>query len=110
MQSATLKMKSESGLSERRFGIIFMLFKLAGIPLDTHSESRLKSVYNITSAVFFYLVCVSCFMDIYVNRINLQELMRSIRVCISFIIVMVIDISFRYVKLNQPAELYANQL
>jgi hypothetical protein len=110
LKSVSLKMKSESDLSQRSFGTILLLFKLAGIPLDTHSVSRFQSVYNITAAVCYYVTCVSCFMDLYVNRNNFEQFIKSIRVCLSMIIVTVTDIFFRYVKLNQPAELYSNQL
>jgi hypothetical protein len=114
MKSITQKTKSdklqESDLSQRRFGTIMLLFKLAGIPLNTHSVSRVQSVYNITSAVCYYVTCVSCFMDLYVNRNNLEDLMRSIRLCLSMIIITMIHTFFRYLKVNQPAELYSNQL
>jgi hypothetical protein len=102
MRFLTQKMKSdklqESDLSQRRFGTILLLFKLAGIPLN--SVSRVQSVYNITSAVCYYVTCVSCFMDLYVNRNNFEELMKSIGLCLSITFVMVIDIFFRYLKLR----------
>jgi hypothetical protein len=94
--SVTLKMRSESDLSERRFGTILLLFKLAGIPLNTRSVSRIQSVYNITAAVCYYVTCASCFMDLYVNRNDVVELMKSIRVCLSMTFATVTDIFFRY--------------
>jgi hypothetical protein len=100
MKSVTLKMKSEGDLSQRRFGTILLLFKLAGIPLNTHSVSRLQSVYNITAAVCYYVTVASCFMDLHVNRNNVEELMMGIRLCLSIAFVTVIDIFFRYLKLN----------
>jgi hypothetical protein len=93
-------MKSESDLSQRRFGTILLLFKLAGIPLDTHSVSRVQSVYNIIAVACHYVTVVSCFMDIYVNRNNFEQFIKSIRLCLAMIIVTVTDIFFRYVKLK----------
>jgi hypothetical protein len=103
MKSVTQKVRSdevqESDRSERRFGTILLLFKMAGIPLDTHSVSRVQSVYNITTAACHYVTVVSCFMDVYVNRNNFEELVKSIRLCLSMTFVTVIDTFFRYLKL-----------
>jgi hypothetical protein len=85
----------ESGLTQRRFGTILFFFKMAGIPLTTRPVSRAQSVYNITTAVCMYLTCASCFMDIYVGRDDYAELMKSIRLCLSVTVVVVMDISFR---------------
>jgi hypothetical protein len=90
----------ESDRSQRRFGIILLLFQLAGIPLNTCSASRVQSVYNITIAACHYFTCVSCFMDVYVNKNNFEELVKSIRLCLSMTFVTVIDIFFRYLKLK----------
>jgi hypothetical protein len=98
MKSVTLK--NESGRSQHRFGTILLLFKLAGIPLDTHSASRVKSVYNVTTAVNYYVTVASCFMDLHVNRNNFEELMKSIRLCLAMAFITVIDIFFRYLKLK----------
>jgi hypothetical protein len=95
MKSVSLKMNSERGLSQRRFGTILLLFKLAGIPLDTHSVSRVQSVYNITSAAFHYVTAVSCFMDVYVNRNNFVQFIKSIRLGLSMTLVTVFDIFIR---------------
>jgi hypothetical protein len=97
----------ESGLSERRFGTILLLFKLAGIPLNTCSVSRIQSVYNITTAMCYYVTCASCFMDLYVNIDNFEVLMRSIRLCLSMIFIIVIDIFFRYLKLKSTVHNYS---
>jgi hypothetical protein len=47
------------------------------------------------SAVCYYVTCVSCLMDIHVNRDNFEELMKIIRLCLSMAFVTVIDIFFR---------------
>jgi hypothetical protein len=93
-------MKSESGLSERRFGTILLLFKMAGIPLDTRSVSRVQILYNIMSAVCYYVTVASCFMDLYVNRNNVEGLTKSIRLCLAMAFITVIDNFFRYLKLK----------
>jgi hypothetical protein len=102
MRALTQNMETDkphgSGLSERRFGIILLLFKIAGIPLNTHSVSILQSLYNITTAACHYVTCASCFMDLYVNINNLEELVKSIRLCLSMTFITVIDIFFRYLK------------
>jgi hypothetical protein len=91
-------MKSESGLSQRRFGTIMLLFKLAGIPLDRHSVSRIQSLYNIIAAVCYHVTVASSFMDVYVNRNNFQLQMNSIRVCLGLTVIAVMDIFYRYLK------------
>ncbi|XP_023717009.1 odorant receptor 2a [Cryptotermes secundus] len=96
MECVTLK--SERDLSQRRFGTILLLFKLTGIPLNTYSVSRVQSVHNITSAVCYYVTVASSFMDVYVNRNNFEEVMKSIRVFLAIIFVTVMDISFRFRK------------
>jgi hypothetical protein len=104
MKSVTQNVKSdklqESDLSQRRFGTILLLFKLAGIPLNTHSVSGARSVYSVTTAACHYFTCVSCFMDVYVNRNDFEELVKSIRLCLSMTFVTVLDIFFRYLKLT----------
>jgi hypothetical protein len=97
----------ESGLSKRRFGTILLLFKLAGSPLNTCSVSRIQSVYNITAAVCYYVTVASCFMDLYVNRNNFEEFMKSIRLCFSVTFVTVIDIFFRYLKFKSTLYNYS---
>jgi hypothetical protein len=100
LKSVSLKMKSERDLSQRRFGTILLLFKLAGIPLNTYSVSRVQSIYNIITAVCYYVTVSSSFMDLHVNRNNLEELMKSIRLCLAMTFVTVIDIFFRYLKVK----------
>jgi hypothetical protein len=86
----------ESGLSERRFGTILSIFKLAGIPLTIHSVSRVQSVYNIVIAVCFYATFTSKIMDMHVDRNNFEELMSDIRLCLSMASLSVFDIFFRF--------------
>jgi hypothetical protein len=100
MKSAIRNVKTDeqhdSGLSQRRFGTILFLFKLAGIPLGSYSVSRVRNVYNATLALCHYFTYVSCVMDVYVNRSNLEELVKSIRLCLSMTFVTTLDLFFRY--------------
>jgi hypothetical protein len=100
IQNVKTREQHESGLSQRRFGTILFLFKLAGIPLGTHPVPRIQIVYNITIALCHYFTYVSCVMDIYVNRNNLEELVKSIRLGLSMTFVTVLDLFFRYLTLR----------
>jgi hypothetical protein len=91
-----IKEQLESGKSQSRFGTTLFLFKLAGIPLGSRPVIKLQSAYNAISAVSYYITCVSCFMDLYSNRNDLEQFMRTIRLCFSMIFVCVCDIFFRY--------------
>jgi hypothetical protein len=83
-------------MSQRRFGTVLFLFKLAGNPLDSHPLIKFQSAYNATSAVSYYVTCASCFMDLYTNRNDLEQFMRATRLCLSMIFLSVCDIFFRY--------------
>jgi hypothetical protein len=100
MSSGSGKMKSdklrESGLSQRRFGTTLFLFKLAGIPLDTNSISKVQSVYNATIVLSYYITFSSCFLELYFKRNDLEQFMKNIRMCLSMTFLSVFDIFFRY--------------
>jgi hypothetical protein len=100
MKSVTQTMKAEgphgSGLARSRFGTVLFILKLAGIPLNTKSISPVHSAYNTATVVCFYITCVSSFMDILVNKDNLEELMKTIRVFFPFVFVTLIHMFFRY--------------
>jgi hypothetical protein len=100
MKSVTETMKKKgphgSGLAHSRFGTVLFIFKLAGIPLSTQTISPVRSAYNIIIVVCYYITCVSCSMDLLVNKDNLEELMKSIRVFIPMIFVTLLHMFFRY--------------
>jgi hypothetical protein len=104
MKSAVQDVKADeqhdSGVSRRRFGTILFLFKLAGLPLGSHSAPRAQSAYNMTIAFCHYFTYVSCVMDVYVNRSNLEELVKSIRLWLSMTFVTALDLFFRYLTLR----------
>jgi uncharacterized membrane protein len=96
----------ESGLSQRRFGTLLLLFKLSGIPLDSHPVTIVQRVYTVTTVVSYYITCVSCVMDLYLNRNDLEEFTKSIRLCISMTLLTVMDIFFRYEYMKLKTTLF----
>jgi hypothetical protein len=66
-------------VSENRFRKLLLTLRLAGIPLNMHSISRLQNAYNVIISVSFYITYSSGLMDFFVST-DLKELMKSSRV------------------------------
>ncbi|KDR19178.1 hypothetical protein L798_06232 [Zootermopsis nevadensis] len=74
-------------VSENRFRKLLLTLRSAGIPLNTHSITTLRSAYNVIVPVSFYITCLSGFMDFLVSS-DLKELMKSSRVVFGMGVVM----------------------
>jgi hypothetical protein len=77
-----------SDLLEDRFDKLLLTLRLAGIPVNIQSVSRIQSAYNIIIAVSFYVTYCSGLMDFFVSMDNLKELMKGTRVLFGMGIVM----------------------
>jgi hypothetical protein len=75
-------------LLENRFGKLLLTLRLAGIPINIQSVSRIRSAYNVIIVVSFYITYCSGLMDFFVNMDNLKELMKGTRVLFGMGIVM----------------------
>jgi hypothetical protein len=100
VKSVTESMKTErpheSDVTQSRFGTVLFIFNLVGIQFGTQSTSSVHSAYNATTVVCFYITCVSCFMDPFVNKDNLEELMKSIRIGFSMPLIVLVHMFIRY--------------
>jgi hypothetical protein len=100
MKSVTESMKTErpheSDVTQSRFGTVLFIFKLVGIQLGTQSISPVQSAYNTTIVVCFYITCVSCFMDPFLNEDNSDELMKSIRIGFAMPLIVLVHMFIRY--------------
>jgi hypothetical protein len=74
-------------LTNNRFRTLIILIRLAGVPLNMQSISKLHAVYNIFVTVCFYITNLSIFLDFIFNGENLKEAMKKIRVLFSVEIV-----------------------
>jgi hypothetical protein len=74
----------EKGLSNRRFGLIIFLLRLAGIPLKMKKMSTLYAIYMVTVVFCSCITYVGMFVDVYIHRDNLGHVMTNIRVSIGF--------------------------
>jgi hypothetical protein len=75
-------------LLEKRFGKLLLTLRLAGIPVNIQSVSRIQNAYNIITAASFYITYCSGLMDVFVSMDNLKELMKGTRVLFGMWIVM----------------------
>ena len=94
MESENIKLKT---LTERRFGSIILLFRLAGIPFRKKKISIIYSIYMITVIICASTTYLGMLADVYVHRNNLGRAMTNTRVLIPLTNVMWIYIYCRYV-------------
>jgi hypothetical protein len=79
MESEDTKIKS---LSERRFGSIILLLRLAGLPFQMKKISTIYAIYMTTAIICTCSTYVGTFADAYVHRDDLGQAMTTIRVFI----------------------------
>ena len=72
------------GLSNRRFGSIIFLLRLAGIPFKIKNVLNLYAMYMITAISCTCTTIVGMFIDVYVHREDLGHVMTNIRISIGF--------------------------
>ena len=72
------------GLSNRRFGSIIFLLRLAGIPFKMKNMPTFYAVYMITAVCCTCTTFVGMFADAYLHRDDLGHVMTNIRASIGF--------------------------
>jgi len=72
------------GLSNRRFGLIIFLLRLAGIPFKLKNTPTFYAVYMITAISCTCTTFVGMFADVYVHRNDLGHVMTNIRISIGY--------------------------
>ena len=72
------------GLSERRFGTMVFLLRMAGIPCKMKKISTIYVIYMITVILCATTTYLGIFVDVYVQRDDLGRAMTTMRALISF--------------------------
>ena len=72
------------GLSERRFGSLIFLLRMAGIPVKMKKVSTLYAVYMVTVIVCTYSTFIGMFVDVYIHWDDLGRAMKSLSTLIPF--------------------------
>jgi hypothetical protein len=70
------------GLSEIRFSKIIFLLRVAGIPFKMKKMSTVYAIYMITAVICTFITFIGMFVDLYVHRDDLRQLMTKMRVFI----------------------------
>jgi hypothetical protein len=94
MESENIKLKS---LTDRRFGSIILLFRLAGIPFHKKKMSIIYTIYMGTTIFSAATTYLGLFVDVYLHRDHLGRAMTTMRVLLSFMNVMWLYTYCRYV-------------
>ena len=84
--------------SERRFGSIILLFRLAGIPFHIKKMSIIYAIYMITVFICTITSYLGMFVDVYVHSDDLGRAMRAMRVIIPVTNIMWLYTYCRYVR------------
>jgi len=72
------------GLSNRRFGSIIFLLRLAGIPFKMKNMSTLYAVYMIITIFSACTTFLGMCVDVYIHRNDVGHVMTNIRFTIGF--------------------------
>jgi hypothetical protein len=84
--------------NDRRFGLIILLFRLAGIPFHIKKMSIIYIIYMTTVIICASTLYLGMFVDVYVHRDDLRRAMKTMRVLIPVTNVMWIYTYCRYVR------------
>jgi len=95
MYGENIKLKS---LTDRRFGSIILLFKLAGIPFHKKKISIIYAIYMRTVIICTSITYLGTLFDAYVHWNDLGRAVRSMRVMIPLMNMMWIFTYCRYVR------------
>ena len=79
MNSENIKLNT---LTDRRFGSIILLFRLAGIPLHIKKMSVIYAIYMRTVFICFSAAYLGMFVDVYIHSDDLGRAMTTVRVLI----------------------------
>ena len=72
------------GVSERRFGSMIFLLRIAGIPVKMKKVSTIYAVYMVTLTVCGYSTFIGMFVDVYLHWDDLGRAMKTLSVLIPF--------------------------
>ncbi|KDR15180.1 hypothetical protein L798_10952, partial [Zootermopsis nevadensis] len=89
---------SHNSLSESRFKILLLLIRMAGLQLNVKSKSMIHTIYNGILVLCFHTSMLSLWMDTFVHRHQLVELMKKIRILIGTQIATWVHFSLSYRK------------
>ena len=81
MESKEIKIKN---LSESRFGLVILLFRLGGIPFKMNEISTIYAIYMNILIICGGTTYLGMFVDVYIHRDDLGHAMTNIRVSIGF--------------------------
>jgi len=79
MESENIKLKA---LTDRRFGSIILLLRIAGIPFHIKKMSIIYAFYMKTVIICSSTTYLGMFIDVYVHRDDLGRAMTTMRVLI----------------------------
>jgi len=94
MESENKKLKT---LTDRRFGFIILLFRIAGIPLHIKKMSVIYAIYMRTVFICFSASYLGMFVDVYTHSDDLGRAMTTVRVLIPLTNSMCLFIYCKYV-------------
>jgi hypothetical protein len=94
MDSESIKLKT---LTDGRFSSIILLFRLAGIPIHKKKMSIIYALYMRTVIICASTTYLGMFIDVYINRDDLERAMRTIRALLPVTNMMWIYTYCRYV-------------
>jgi hypothetical protein len=81
--------------SQGRFGSMFFLFRMAGIPFKMEKISTIYAIYMITVLLSASTTYLGMFVDVYIHREDLALAMTTVRGLIAFTNIMCIFLSCR---------------
>jgi hypothetical protein len=84
-----------NSLNERRFKVLLFLYRMAGIPINKNSASRIKAVDNTIVIVCFYITNFCVCVDAFVHRNQLKLAMKKFRLMLGNQIMMCSHLSVR---------------
>jgi hypothetical protein len=82
-------------LTESRFKVLLFLHRMAGIPLNVKSVSRLNAVYNVSIIVCFYITNICAGADTFVHRQELTLAMKNLRIFLGMLMITWLHFSVR---------------
>jgi hypothetical protein len=84
-----------NSLHESRFKVLLFLYRMGGIPLKVNSASRLRTLYNASLFVCFYITYFCVGVDMFIHRHQLSLAMKKFRIVLIFQLGMWLHLSVR---------------
>jgi hypothetical protein len=91
------KFSCDNSLHQNRFKTTLSLLQIGGIPLNIISQSNIYKFYYPVGAVCYYTILFCIFMDVYVHRYDLVQLMKKTPILLTFSFCEWMNRSLRYV-------------